>query len=388
MRMALRACIVVVLAALVGASAADAQPLRRTLSSYFLLAQRKASVKNLSLDSPCNVGVNCASPGKNSSCGVMALGAVTFVEGSQAASDLMFFRKPGAVAAQVFRNGGGALDNVTLPAPPQPFTPPIIPGTCDAQCQPNTAALETACGFPDPFPDCDAAKPVLAQPGADCAPDATPGNGACDLPPGTYGYIVVQNAAKLNLTSGTYVSCGVRIGRNVVVTAHDSTVLVSGGGFFKANNGATVAEACGDLRVLLKGKGSVSFGRHASIAADICAPASSLKLGHANQLTGHFVGDTVSADSNNHGRCCGGACACFNDVTPRLAHVGDAITLVAGCDLSNVSAVRVCGQPATIVGQTTSELMFTVPTGASGACRVEIDSASGTFEGSILLSIN
>ena len=38
---------------------AGAQELRRNLSSYLLLTMKRASLKNLRIGSPCNVGVNC-----------------------------------------------------------------------------------------------------------------------------------------------------------------------------------------------------------------------------------------------------------------------------------------------------------------------------------------
>jgi hypothetical protein len=375
-------------ASLLAASAAEAQPLRRTLQSYFLFAQRKASVKNLSLDTPCNVGVNCASPNPNSSCGGLAAGEVTFVDGSQAASDKAFFRKPGAVVSQLFRNDASSLANVTVTAPPpQSFSTPIIPGSCDPGCNPDALALEAACGFPAPFPGCDDTNNVRVLPGTDCAGDTDPGNGICDLPPGIYGFVVVQNTARLTLSAGDYVACSVQIGRNVIVRADASRILVPGGGFFKANNGTTVGEACGDLTVFVRGKGKVSIGRHANVAAEVCAPESSVKLGHDNRLLGRFVGDTIAANSNNHGQCCGGACACFNDFTPHVAHVGNVVTMIAGCSLDAVTEIRVCGIPATVVDQSSTELMFQVPVGALGSCLVEVDSAVGTFEGSAHLTV-
>jgi hypothetical protein len=164
-------------------------------------------------------------------------------------------------------------------------------------------------------------------------------------------------------------------------------VLVPDGGFFKANNGTTIAEGCGDLTVFVQGKGKVSFGRHASVAAEVCAPESSMKLGHDNQLVGRFVGDTIAGDSNNHGQCCGGACACFNDFTPHVGQVGDLVTMIAGCSLDNVLEVRVCGIPATVVDKSGTELQFTIPDGASGPCVVEVDSPTGTFEGAFILNI-
>jgi hypothetical protein len=75
---------------------------------------------------------------------------------------------------------------------------------------------------------------------------------------------------------------------------------------FRASNGTELAEGCGELTVLVDGASSpVSFGRGGLVAAKICAPESKLSLGHNNVLIGQFVADTVSADLNNVGQCCG-----------------------------------------------------------------------------------
>jgi hypothetical protein len=385
----MRLVAVLVLLSIAAGVPVRAETLHRALSSYFLFAQRKAALKNLSLDASCSIGVDCASPNPNSSCGALALGSVTFVDGSQAAADKTFFRKPGAVVSQVCRNNESPLANVTMGTSPEKFTTPIIAGGCDSDCRPNPAPLETLCGFPVPFPTCDPTRNVLVRPGADCTADGATGNSACDLSPGRYGYLLVQNGARLNLGPGDYVACGVQIGRNVTLRARETRILVPDGGFFKGSNGSTIAEGCGDLSVLVQGRGSVSFGRHTSVAAQVCAPASRMKLGHDNQLLGRFVGDTITADSNNHARCCAvtGDCACYSDVSPRRARVGDAVTLATDCDLGSVSAVRVCGLPAAVVAQTKSELMFTVPAGAAGNCVIEVDSPAGTFEGTTRLSV-
>src|SRR5260221_5667691 len=132
----------------------------------------------------------------------------TFGTGSQVVGDQVFFRKPGARLWQLFRNGGGALTDVELLAPPEmPFTPPILPGTCDA-CQPDVAALEAACGFPASFPACDPTRPVRATPLADCQFDSNPGNQQCDLAPGVYGRLWALNDARVALGPGQYVFCG------------------------------------------------------------------------------------------------------------------------------------------------------------------------------------
>ena len=131
---------------------AMAQTLRRDLASYFILAQTKASLKNLKLDSACNVGVNCAAISNSGSCGNLTMNDVLFASGSQVAGDRTFFRKNGAIIWDLFRNGGGPLDNVQiLGSGPTPFTLPIIANTC-TYCVPDVAAIEALCGFPAPFP--------------------------------------------------------------------------------------------------------------------------------------------------------------------------------------------------------------------------------------------
>jgi hypothetical protein len=47
----------------------------------------------------------------------------------------------------------------------------------------------------------------------------------------------------------------------------------------------------------------------------------------------------------------------------------------------------VCGIPATVTDKSGTELMFEVPAGAQGPCLVEVDSPTGTFEGSVHLTV-
>jgi len=221
------------------------------------------------------------------------------------------FRGSGSRVWQSFRNNSSPLDNVQLLGPlpnPQPFTTPLIPNTCDQSCTPSIAAIKTACGFPSPFPACDPAKPVRAAQGGDCAPyDTVPGNKQCDLPPGTYGSFAVLNDGWANLQAGTYVFCRGRLGRRAKLTAKPTTtVLIPAGGSFRASNGSQVAEECGDLKLLVDGPpSSVVFGRSGFMTAQVCAPASRIRLGHGNVLAGRFIGDKITADLNNTGRCCG-----------------------------------------------------------------------------------
>jgi hypothetical protein len=359
-------------------SPAGAQPLRKDLSSYFVFAQRNASLKNLHLNDRCNVGVGCSQPSANSSCGVVNLDDVLFGDGSQIAGDVVKIRSGGNVF-QVFRNSVNALAGVVIRQPPiQALPDPIIPGSCGQGCSTNPTPLEAACGFPNPFPACNAGAPITVAVGKDCKGDTNSGNGRCDLPPGTYGAIEVQNGASLTLSSGTYVACSFRVGKNAEVLGSASLILIPEGGFFRVNNSSLVGQQCGDITVFIKGVGDVSLGKGSTIAAKVCAPQSTIGLGNGNQLTGQFIGDTVNADFGNNAQCCD-RCTCFSDFTPKVAKVGDVVTLTGGCDMTNAQAVRICDIPAPIISKNANEVRVTVPAGASGQCVVELDSGPGTF---------
>lgn len=381
---------------LVGVAAdSRAQDLRRNLSSYLLLTMKRAALKNMRIGSPCNVGVNCGSPIAKSKCGVLALGRVTAVEGSQIVGDQTFLRKPGAQVWQLFRNDDSPLDNLTLVGPPpnpQPFAPPIIPGTCDADCNPDYGGMKAACGFPTPFPACDPAKPVTVVRGGDCAPyDTVPGNKQCDLPPGTYGTVALRDGSRLNLVRGTYVVCLFRSGQDSITTADGTTILVPAAAPAKSavrvNNGSDLGADCGDLRFLVDGDTKISFGRNGVAAAEVCAPQAHISLGHNNLLIGSFVADSVNADLNNFGRCCGGSCACYDQLAPTMASPGDVVTATGNCNVESVTDVRVCGFAATVVSRTPGQVQFEVPALAVGTCPVEFVSSAGSFLGNQTLTV-
>lgn len=371
-----------------------AATLRRDLGSYFIFASKFAHVKNLSIDNACNIGVNCAAPNASSKCGELIFDDVTFADGSQAVGDRTFCTKSGAVLFDLFRNGGGPCNDITLNDPPiQPFSPtPIIPGTCAPGCLPDVAKLKQLCGFPDPFPACAPGSDVRAVAGQDCvgAPDSVPNNGHCDLAPGVYGNLLVQRGAQLNLVAGEYDACSLKVARNATVLAKGTTVNIPSPGSFRVGGQSKVGLKCGDLTVNEDGTSKVTFGRGVNVAAKVCAPAAELKLGHGNNLIGQFVGDSVTANRDNHGQCCGGKCTCIDAFSPTTAHVGDTITLTGACDLSVATGVKICGIAAAppFVSKTASEIKVHVPVGAAGACSIEVDSPQGNFVPNQKLTVN
>lgn len=406
-----RAATIVAATLAVGAQVASAQPLKRDLESYFVFGMTSVSLKNFNLNGACNTGANCAQPATNSSCGVVVHENATYDQGSQIVGDVTRFNRPGASIWQLFSNSPSGLNNVTIGAPPvQGFTPPILGDidtdgnpscqTQNQQCVPDYGDLYAACGFPAVFPACDLTKSIVVLPNADCPViinDPVPGNGICDLEPGVYGNVSIQNAAKLNFVGGSYTVCNFLSGQNVDITASADTSLYLNGDLDLKNGtdfGPPPATDCGQIEIFGNGAGVIGFGRDSDINGIFCGPERLIRLGHNNNLTGRYIGDVVNADSNDRGFCCeeGGNCACFDTLSPLTASVGQNVTMTGNCGLGAATAVILqCGLnsfPAAIVTQTGTELIFTVPAGASGACQVKVESVSGVFTGSSTLTVN
>ncbi|MCW5889562.1 MAG: hypothetical protein KIT14_03325 [bacterium] len=393
---------------LAGVAAAANPPLVTDLNRYFIFSMKNAGLKNITLLGACNIGVNCAQPNPNSSCGVTTNENVFYADGSQLAADVAKFNRPGASVWQLFSNKVNGLPNLVVRLPgskpdgSDPLVLPILPDldgdgnpscrTVNQGCVPDNGDLAVACGFPAVTPVCDPTKPVKAISGSDCigVPDALPGNGRCDLSPGTYGDLNVQNAALLRLTGGDYVVCDLIIGKSTT-TSIAAPVVIDIIGNLRINNDSTFGQGCKGITVRLHGFGDSAFGRNATIQGDFCAPDRTMLIGHNNDLTGRFIAETVTADSNNRGHCClptATACACFDDFSPHTAMVGDTVTLVGSCDMAATTGVRICGLAASFTVVTPTEISAQVPVGAAGACPVQLDSTAGTYTASTTLTVN
>ena len=384
------------LAAAVLPRMATAQPLKRDLASYFLFAQKNVQAKDIRVDSACNIGVNCAKPNANANCGVAGFEKMFMADGGQLAADEVNFSTAGASVWQLFTNKPFIAGNVEVRKPPvSTFTLPIIPGTCGPNCTPDAAALAVACGFPSPFPSCDPTNNVFALPGVDCIPpsaDSNLGNGRCNLPPGTYGDIIVKDNADLDMTTGDYNVCSILVGKTAHVTGAASVVNIQGTSptALRVSNQSTFGGKCGDFKVFIQGNSDVQFGKSSTIAAQLCAPEASIGLGHLNTLIGQFIGDDINANRGNKGQCCipDGKCTCIDTFTPSSAKVGDIVTLNSGCDLNNTTLVKICGVTAPIQTKNVNVLTAKVGVGTPlGNCNVEVVSATGTFKTVATISI-
>lgn len=292
--------------------------LNRDPRAYMILAERIANVKNLAIEAPgCSVGVNCAQVGRSRHCGILRAKNASFAGSSQVAADntcatSSFF--------EVFRNGPATCapgcSMIAVPGPnpdcSTPLTTPILgdldgDGTpsCDDACRVDPGDLAAACGVALPLPDCDPAKPIVVRPDEDCLGiDLVPGNHRCDLPAGTYGALVVRNGARINFAAGTTVLCSLTAGKATRVTSTgDALVLVPGNGNVAMNNLSDVGGQCGALRIVTE-KGGIRLGRAGDYTLDACAIAGHVSIGHSNNLRGHVLGDVVTGNVNNDGRCC------------------------------------------------------------------------------------
>lgn len=373
-------------------------PLNRDLSVYFIFSMRHTHLKDMKMTQRgCNVGVNCQRPSAHSDCGVILHDAPYYADDSQIAGCTAKFAKPGGSIWQLFTDHPMSLENVVIRHPginpdgTNPCNAPILPDvdgdgqpscqTVGQQCVPDFGDLYASCDFPVSFPACDPGKPVKAAVQADCAGDTQPGNEMCDLAPGVYGDVQVLNGATLNLDGpGEYVMCSLVAGRNVKIFGPGAMIYVPDGGQFKVNNGSIVGLNCGDVGLKVNGAGTVHFGRNSSINMRVCAPESTVRLGHGNKLFGQFFGYIVDSDASNEGGCCPGMCTCFDTLDPTQAHEGDTITLESHCDLTVATSVEVCGITAPMLTQTSDKITAQVPVGTSGSvCDVEVLSPAGTF---------
>jgi hypothetical protein len=295
-----------------------APSLDRDLTHYTILGLRRVRLKNFAMEPPgCHVGVNCAQPDPNSACGQLNAKHAKFAGPGQLVADNVcatesFF--------EVFKNrpaGCGPDCTMITDAGPasdctSPFTPPLVDDldgdgnpSCSAACETDVDDIAAACGVVLPLPSCDPAHAIEALPNADCsAGDVVPGNGSCDLAAGTYGAIRVRNGARITFAAGTTIACSVKAGKATRLTsAGTARVVVSGAGSVKINNTSDGGSTCGALTFITE-RGPIVLGRNGDFAIDACALRGKLKLGHANNLHGHFVGADVVMDFNNDGRCC------------------------------------------------------------------------------------
>ncbi len=194
----------------------------------------------------------------------------------------------------------------------EPFTPPILGDldgdgvpSCDTSCATDLDDVALACGVTLPFPDCDPSIPIVAPQNADCSiGDVVPGNAACDLGAGVYGSVRVLRGARINFAAGTTVICSLQARSAARVrSVGPATILIPGAGSVQFNNSEDVGSECGMLRIVAE-RGTMWLGRYGDFTLDACTIGGRLRLGHGNNLRGHFVGNAIASDVGNNGECC------------------------------------------------------------------------------------
>ena len=363
------AALVLLLPALVAA----APVLDRDPSHYTVLGLRRVRLKNFAMEPPgCHVGVNCMQPDPNSACGQLNAKHAQFAGAGQLAADNLCASE---AFFEVFRNGPATCGpDCTMIQDPGPgadcssaFSGPILGdldgdghASCSDTCETDLDDIAAACGVTLPIPPCDYARFVEVLPGQDCSTsDVLPGNGACELAAGVYGDVRVRNGARITFAAGTTVACAVRAGKATRLTsAGTAQVLVPGSGVVKINNTSDAGSTCSALTFVTE-HGPIVFGRNGDFAVDACSLAGKLKLGHANNLHGHFIGADVVMDFNNDGRCCTPApppSSTTTSTTAPGATTSTSTTTVAGptTSTSTTAPGATTSTSSTIAGATTS----------------------------------
>jgi cysteine-rich repeat protein len=251
----------------IGAPSAKAQP-SSNLDDYVLFAEQSIRTKGLRV-ADGDIGVN-QSGGRLDAPKFPAIAAPN----STVASDIVRIDESSQCmelfANTVIRTGPSC-------GPAMPFVTPII------------ADLQAACGFPDPFPACNPANPVVVKPGETRV-----------LAPGVYGNVFVKSGSfsgvvipgTLELTGGVYVFCNLRAGRNSRIL-FDSASVVNVVGIVNIGNNTFTGPAPGsgitadDIRFFVNG-GSVHFSRISDVVMRLCAPFAKLKVTKGASLTGNF----------------------------------------------------------------------------------------------------
>jgi hypothetical protein len=321
-RLLVAALLALPLAVLPTVGAAADIPLDRDPSDYFALAIRRANLKDLQIAAPgCSVGVNCPQPGHSRLCGAFRGKGIGVAEPGQANADDLCAQ---GTFFTVFRNDDGECNptcaDIAHPGPgPACGTPlvgadalPILPDldgdtqpSCDATCEIDRDDIALACGVTLPLPPCDKTKRIVVQRDQDCSgADDIPGNFRCDLPAGTYGGVTVRSGARLNFASGVTVVCSLKASKATRVSSNGpATVLVPGRGVVRLNNQADVGGLCGELKIVAE-RGTIALGRGGDFTLDACSVGGKIRLGHSNDIRGHFLGDAILADRDDGGRCC------------------------------------------------------------------------------------
>jgi hypothetical protein len=376
---------------------AAAQPLDRDPVSYHILARQTANLKDYHLRGTggvCNIGVNNV----GGSLGTSAMGSRKFtMDVGQLVADSC--SSASGDVAQCFCNAGGT--KFTVPCAGWP--PAVLADNSDAvfiaACNDGLAGGD----YPGLF--LTGGTNVSCAKNADCVPaaaDLQPGNQKCDLAPGSYKTVSPATGCTV-VMSGQYDVADWLSAKSVRFEVTGPTTLNVAGDTqeLRFGDNSTLVSTCGQLRVNYRGPLAkpndrvVNLGRamDGPVTLDVCAPFALIRLRNDNQLRGHFFGNAIQSDFNNEGECCESstACGCFDVVAPTTVAVGGTLALTGGCDLSTISAVKVCGVDCPIVlPRDPAKVECTVPLPPGvlpQSCAVEGVSSAGVFESNTKVTV-
>ena len=242
----------------------------RNPSTYVILGIRTIKMKDFAFTNLGNVGVNEAA-------GTISWGKKSFFsDGSQVTADVLSRAGKNSSLYDLFANtvvsplgqaGSVVRNDGPLLWSPLPLIQPLPP---DPSCVPGTGVL-------------------LFDKG-----------GSQTLAPGSYGTVIVQNGATLELTGGTYCFADLKLGRKSSVIV-DGAVDVTVMGKVRALPGAVVKPAAGsglgatDIVFGIAGK-QVKFSGKTRVSGIFYAPNALLRFGRGGFYTGQFIAEQIRSD--------------------------------------------------------------------------------------------
>ncbi|HLK11640.1 MAG TPA: hypothetical protein VKW76_09680 [Candidatus Binatia bacterium] len=261
-----RVCAVLAVTAAARVTAAD--PVSRDLPSYVIVALHKFKMKDFGFTVAGNVGVDDAG-------GTLAYGRkAVFPDRTQLVSDIVEQLGNQSSLWDLFANqvNMASLAQSTIRNQgPTPWSPALFAALpCQPPCSPGTT-------------------PVSVQK-----------YGSADLPPGSYGAVVVGDQATLTLSGGTYCLASLKAGHHARVrVAGPATVNVAGNVKLNLNSSFGPAMSSGlgatDVRLAVGGT-SVIFTQGNRVTADVVACNAKMRFGRFASLTGQFIADQFKAD--------------------------------------------------------------------------------------------
>lgn len=123
-----------------------------------------------------------------------------------------------------------------------------------------------------------------------------------ELPPGSYGTVVLDRGATLELGDGVYEVCEIDADKNVVIMAGAGTTLHVAERFGLAN-GSLFGLGAGGSAATVHVAGSVKLGRRVDVTMALSAPAAQVAVGNGSQFAGDVCAKSFKSGKRSELSC-------------------------------------------------------------------------------------